>query len=145
VAIKLHVGEFGNPYYIQPLFLHDIVRKVKEAGANLSHGLQHILSRKPQQRLRSHNERADERVPHGSFHRGRWFTQRKFSESENKGDFEEIEVSGAIAEADAMIVVTMTRDMNWSGFGGAIKNLGMGCTSRAGKLRQHRNRGAGDR
>jgi uncharacterized Fe-S center protein len=32
VAVKLHVGELGNPYYVQPFFVHDIVRRVKEAG-----------------------------------------------------------------------------------------------------------------
>ena len=32
VAIKLHVGELGNPYYVQPFFIHEIVRKVKELG-----------------------------------------------------------------------------------------------------------------
>jgi uncharacterized protein len=31
VAIKLHVGEFGNPYYVQPMFLHDIVQKVAKS------------------------------------------------------------------------------------------------------------------
>ncbi|MEM3041912.1 MAG: DUF362 domain-containing protein, partial [Nitrososphaerota archaeon] len=32
VAVKLHVGELGNPYYVQPFFVHDIVRRIKEAG-----------------------------------------------------------------------------------------------------------------
>ena len=32
VAVKFHVGELGNPYYVQPCFVHDIVRRVKEAG-----------------------------------------------------------------------------------------------------------------
>src|SRR5271157_3739567 len=32
VAVKLHVGELGNPYYVQPFFVHEIVRSVKEAG-----------------------------------------------------------------------------------------------------------------
>ena len=32
VAIKLHVGELGNPYYVQPCFVHDISRRVKDAG-----------------------------------------------------------------------------------------------------------------
>jgi hypothetical protein len=53
----------------------------------------------------------------------------------------EIEVSGAIAEADAMIVVTHCKGHELSGFGGAIKNLGMGCTPKAGKFRQHRTVG----
>ena len=32
VAVKLHVGELGNPYYVQPYFVHDIVRRVQDAG-----------------------------------------------------------------------------------------------------------------
>jgi uncharacterized Fe-S center protein len=55
-----------------------------------------------------------------------------------KGILKEIEVSGAVAEADAMIVVTHDKGHELSGFGGAIKNLGMGCTPNVGKLRQHR-------
>jgi uncharacterized Fe-S center protein len=43
-----------------------------------------------------------------------------------KGILQEIEVSGAIAQADAMIVVTHCKGHELSGFGGAIKNLGMG-------------------
>jgi uncharacterized Fe-S center protein len=58
-----------------------------------------------------------------------------------KGVLKEIEVAGVIAEADAMIVVSHDKGHELSGFGGAIKNLGMGCTSRAGKLRQHRTVG----
>ena len=26
VAIKVHVGELGNPYYVQPFFVNDIAR-----------------------------------------------------------------------------------------------------------------------
>ena len=58
-----------------------------------------------------------------------------------KGILNEIEVSGAIAQADAMIVVSHCKGHELSGFGGAIKNLGMGCTPGAGKLRQHRTVG----
>jgi len=57
---------------------------------------------------------------------------------QTKGILNEIEVAGAIAEADAMIVVTHVKGHELAGFGGAIKNLGMGCASQAGKLRQHR-------
>ncbi len=32
VAVKLHVGELGNPSYVQPFFVHHIIQKVKEAG-----------------------------------------------------------------------------------------------------------------
>jgi uncharacterized Fe-S center protein len=58
-----------------------------------------------------------------------------------KGILRKIEVAGAIAEVDAMIVVSHDKGHEISGFGGAIKNLGMGCASQAGKLRQHRTVG----
>ena len=32
VAVKLHVGELGNPNYVQPVFIHDIARRIREAG-----------------------------------------------------------------------------------------------------------------
>jgi uncharacterized Fe-S center protein len=40
-----------------------------------------------------------------------------------------------------MIVVTHCKGHELSGFGGAIKNLGMGCTPSEGKIRQHRTVG----
>jgi hypothetical protein len=58
-----------------------------------------------------------------------------------KGILKKIEVSGAIAKADAMIVITHCKGHEISGFGGAIKNVAMGCTPPAGKLRQHRRVG----
>ncbi len=40
---------------------------------------------------------------------------------------------------DALVVVTHFKGHELSGFGGALKNLGMGCSSREGKLSQHSN------
>ena len=42
-----------------------------------------------------------------------------------------------IADSDALIGVAHFKGHELSGFGGAIKNLGMGCASRKGKLEQH--------
>lgn len=64
-----------------------------------------------------------------------------FRKVQTKGILKEIEVSGAIAEADSMIVISHGKGHGLSGFGGALKNLGMGCASHAGKLRQHRTVG----
>jgi uncharacterized Fe-S center protein len=142
VAIKLHVGEFGNPYYIQPFFIHDIVRRVKEAGgkpfltdantyyhAQRNNGYDHMITA-----LTNGFSMAPFIVTDGL--RGE---NRKIVKT--KGILQEIEVSGVISEADAMIVVSHDKGHELSGFGGAIKNLGMGCTSRNGKLRQHRTLG----
>ena len=46
-------------------------------------------------------------------------------------------LASIICSADAMIVISHFKGHLLTGFGGAIKNLGMGCASRAGKLYQH--------
>ncbi len=142
VAVKLHVGELGNPYYVQPVFVHDIVRRVKEAGgkpfltdsgtyyrAQRNNGYDHMITA-----LMNGFNMAPFIVADGL--RGENYRTVK-----TKGILKEIEVAGVIAEADAMIVVSHDKGHELSGFGGAIKNLGMGCTSQVGKLRQHRTVG----
>jgi uncharacterized Fe-S center protein len=142
VAVKLHVGELGNPYYVQPFFVHDIVRRVKEAGgkpfltdsntyyhAQRNNAYDHMITA-----LTNGFNMAPFIVADG-------LRSENYRTVKTHGILQEIEVSGVIAEADAMIVVSHDKGHELSGFGGAIKHLGMGCTSRAGKLRQHRTVG----
>ena len=142
VAVKLHVGELGNPYYVQPYFVHDIVNRVKELGgkpfltdsntyyhAQRNNGYDHMITA-----MMNGFSMAPFIVADGL--RGENYKLVK-----TVGILKQIEVAGVIAEADAMIVVSHVKGHELSGFGGAIKNLGMGCTSRAGKLRQHRTVG----
>lgn len=139
VAVKLHVGELGNPGYVQPFFVHHIVQKVKEAGGKpfltdsntyyLAH--RHNAVDHMQNALMNGFNMAPFIVADG-------LKSENYRTVKTRGILPEIEVSGAIAEADAMIVVSHCKGHELSGFGGAIKNLGMGCTSRSGKLRQHR-------
>jgi hypothetical protein len=51
--------------------------------------------------------------------------------------FEHVGVASGIAAADALVVVTHVTGHCAAGLGGVIKNLGMGCSSRRGKLEQH--------
>jgi uncharacterized Fe-S center protein len=142
VAVKLHVGELGNPYYVQPFFVHDIVRRVKEAGGKpfltdsntYYHAQRHNAYDHMMTALKNGFNMAPFIVADG-------LKSENFHLVKTKGILAEIEVSGAIAQADAMIVVTHCKGHELSGFGGAIKNLGMGCTPGAGKLRQHRTVG----
>jgi uncharacterized protein len=142
VAIKLHVGELGNPYYVQPVFIHDIVCKVKAAG-----GKPFLTDSNTAYHAQRNNA-----YDHMSTALMNGFNLAPFIvadglKGENlrlvktKGILDQIEVSGAIAEADAMIVVSHCKGHELSGFGGAIKNLGMGCTPSKGKIRQHRTIG----
>jgi hypothetical protein len=142
VAIKLHVGELGNPYYVQPVFVHYVLRRVKEAGgkpfltdsntlyhAQRSNAYDHMVTA-----LTNGYNMAPFIVADG-------LRSENYQTVKTKGILKEIEVSGAIAKADAMIVITHCKGHEISGYGGAIKNLGMGCTPAAGKLRQHRTVG----
>jgi hypothetical protein len=139
VAVKLHVGELGNPYYVQPVFVHEIVRKIKENGgkpfltdsntyyhASRSNAYDHMITA-----LMNGYNIAPFIVADG-------LRSENYRTISTKGILKEIEISGAIAEADAMIVISHDKGHELSGFGGALKNLAMGCTPRAGKLRQHR-------
>ena len=51
--------------------------------------------------------------------------------------FESVYIGTDIVEADARVSVAHFKGHELSGFGGTIKNVGMGCASRKGKLAQH--------
>ena len=139
VAIKLHIGELGNPNYVHPFFVHDIVQKVIDKGGKPFLTDSTTYYRGQRNNAYDHMLNA---LRHG-------FSMAPFIVAdglqgensltvETKGILKEIEVAGAIAQADAMIVITHDKGHDLAGFGGAIKNLAMGCSSQAGKLRQHR-------
>jgi uncharacterized Fe-S center protein len=142
VAIKLHVGELGNPYYVQPFFVHEIARRVKEAGGKPfltdSNTLYHANRHNAYDHLYNAQMNGFNMAP---FIVADGLKGENYRTVATKGILKEIEVSGAIAEADAMIVVTHCKGHELSGFGGAIKNLGMGGCPEVGKLRQHRTVG----
>ena len=142
VAIKLHVGELGNPYYVQPFFVHEIIRRVKEDG-----GKPFLTDSNTLYHAQRHNgyDHTFTALTNGfnmtPFFPADGLKGENYRTLPTKGILNEIEVSGMIAEADAMIVVTHDKGHELSGFGGAIKNLGMGCCPGVGKLRQHRTVG----
>jgi uncharacterized Fe-S center protein len=138
VAIKLHVGELGNPNYVQPVFVHDIVRKVRELGGKPFLTDSNTLYNAQRSNAYDHMQTAQlNGFGIAPFIVADGLRSENYRVVKTKGILSEIEVSGAIAEADSMIVVSHCKGHELSGFGGAIKNLSMGCTPRAGKLRQH--------
>jgi uncharacterized protein len=142
VAIKLHVGELGNPYYVQPFFVHEIARRIKEAGGKPfltdSNTLYHAMRSNACDHMTTALMNGFNMAP---FIVADGLKGENFRTVSTKGILSEIEVSGAIAEADAMIVVSHCKGHELSGFGGAIKNIAMGCCPGDGKLRQHRTVG----
>lgn len=56
---------------------------------------------------------------------------------ENGEYIKEAKIGSAIMDADIVISLTHFKGHELTGFGGALKNLGMGCGSRAGKMEMH--------
>jgi uncharacterized Fe-S center protein len=54
--------------------------------------------------------------------------------------FDSVKIASDIVSADSMVVVSHFKGHELAGFGGALKNLGMGCASSEGKREQHTTR-----
>ncbi len=143
VAVKLHVGEPGNIAYIRPPLVRRVVDKVKEAGARpfltdcntlyvgmRSDAVNHMVAA-----LENGFSYATVRAP---FIVADGLTGHEHVKVPVDGvHLKEVRIGAAIAHADALIAVSHFKGHEATGFGGAIKNLGMGCASRSGKQEQH--------
>ena len=143
VAIKLHFGEKGNTAYVQPVFLKVIVDMVKNMGGKPFLTDSNTLYRGTRGESISHLQTALENgfsyatvgapiIISGGL-RGTTSSQVPILGK----IYKEVGIAADIVAADALIAVTHFKAHELSGFGGALKNLGMGCSDRQGKLRQH--------
>ncbi|AOY56855.1 DUF362 domain-containing protein [Desulfococcus multivorans] len=143
VAVKLHFGEMGNTAFIRPVFLRRIVEAVKAHGGNPFLTDANTLYAGTRGNAADHLNTA---VRNGFSYavvdapliiadglRGKSETAVAI----NRKRFTEVFVANEIAQADALISVAHFKGHELAGFGGAIKNIGMGCASRRGKLAQH--------
>jgi uncharacterized Fe-S center protein len=145
VAIKLHFGEKGNTAYIRPIFLRRVVDRVKQYKGKPFLTDTNTLYRGTRSEAVSHLTTAFE---HGFTEsvvnapiliadglRGNSAVKVRI----DKPIFKTVSIAREIHMTDVLIAVTHFKGHELSGFGGALKNLGMGCSSREGKLSQHSN------
>jgi len=145
VAIKLHFGEDGNTAFVRPIFLRRVVERVKEYKGKPFLTDTNTLYRGMRQEAVSHLTIA---YQHGFAYsvidapiliadglRGNSAVNVRI----DKPLFKTVSVARDIHMADVLIGVTHFKGHELSGFGGTLKNLGMGCASREGKLSQHSN------
>lgn len=143
VAIKLHFGETGNHAYIRPTYLRTITSAVRKAeGVPFLTDANTLYSGTRGNAL-NHLETA---VKNGFGYtvveaplviadglRGK--SEAVISVSGKY--FEYVYIGKEIAEADVLLSVAHFKGHELSGFGGTIKNVGMGSASRKGKLAMH--------
>ena len=143
VAIKLHFGEKGNTAFIRPNFIRQIVEYVKELGAFPFLTDANTLYSGSRGNSVSHLNTAIENGFAYSVVNAPLIIadgMRGASSAAVRIDQENVKlahIGREIIESDMLIGVAHFKGHELSGFGGAIKNLGMGCASRKGKLVLH--------
>jgi len=142
-ALKLHVGEPGRDTYVSPVIAAKLVGLISRTGARPFLTDTAVLYKSPRDNGVGHARVA---VEHGF---GFEAMGAPFIPADglNGADEIELEVNGThyrrvaiapvIVHARSLLLLTHATGHAGTGYGGALKNLGMGCCSKMGKLRQH--------
>ncbi len=143
VGLKIHFGEKGNTGYIKPAWLRGIIERIKEKTSRAFFTDSNTLYVGERSNAVNHLRQAAE---HGFTYEGTGLPVI-IADGLLGAEDGEIKINGrriksakiakSIILADALIVLSHFTGHVQTGFGCAIKNLGMGCASRAGKLEQH--------
>lgn len=142
-AIKIHFGEYGNLAFLRPNYAKVVADYVKELGGKpflTDCNTLYVGSRK---NALDHMDTAYlngfsplQTGCHVIIGDGLKGTDEALVPI--NGEYvKEAKIGQAIMDADIFISLTHFKGHEMAGFGGAIKNIGMGCGSRAGKMEQH--------
>lgn len=143
VALKLHFGERGNLAYIRPQFVRRVVDQVKKKGGRPFLTDANTLYVGSRSNAVDHLETAIE----NGFDYSVVGAPLVIADGLNGKDyvsvpvglkhFQEVKIGSAAVHADALLAITHFKGHEATGFGGTLKNLGMGLGSRSGKQQQH--------
>ncbi|HCJ65750.1 MAG TPA: 4Fe-4S ferredoxin [Elusimicrobia bacterium] len=155
-AIKLTFGEKGNFGHLKPAEVKPVVEKIKTLGA-------HPFVTDANTIYVGERSDAVHHLQTASFHgfreetlgcpiliadglRGNSYVEveinpvRKvsnFSNGVNLKHFKKVKIAHAIHYTDSIVFLTHFKGHEVTGFGGTLKNMGMGCGARAGKYEMH--------
>ena len=146
VAIKIHFGELGNVSYLRPNYARAVVDVVKELGGKPFLTDCNTLYPGSRKNALEHLYCAWENgftpltvgcpILIGDGLKG----TDDIEVPVRGGEYvKNAKIGRAVMDADVIISMTHFKGHETTGFGGALKNLGMGCGSRAGKKEQHNN------
>lgn len=146
VAIKMHFGELGNISFLRPNYARAVVDVVKELGGKPFLTDCNTLYPGSRKNALEHLYCAWENgftpltvgcpILIGDGLKG----TDDIEVPVRGGEYvKNAKIGRAVMDADVIISMTHFKGHETTGFGGALKNLGMGCGSRAGKKEQHNN------
>jgi uncharacterized Fe-S center protein len=143
VALKIHFGEEGNTGFIKPRWLGKVINQIKSVTPRVFLTDSNTL----------YLGRRSNSIDHLKLARDHGFTEEALgvpviiadgligrNDDELQVDFplvKKAKIASAILDSDLLICLSHFTGHVQAGIGGSIKNLGMGCASRAGKLEQH--------
>jgi uncharacterized protein len=143
-AIKLHVGERGNDAHVRPEHVRQVVELILEHGGKpfvtdtntlysggRHNAIDHLAT--------AHEHGFDYAILRAPFIVSDGLVGDHYQEVHiAKKHFDTVKIAGDIVSAPSMIVMSHFTGHSSTGFGGAIKNLAMGCASSVGKADQHK-------
>lgn len=143
VAIKIHFGEPGNLAFIRPNYAAEVVAMIKELGGKPFLTDANTLYTGQRSNAIDHLDSAMKNgfspltvgcpiiIADG-------LKGIEYREIEiNQKHCQTAKIGSAIGDADIIISLSHFKGHEQTGFGGAIKNVGMGSGSRGGKLEMH--------
>jgi uncharacterized Fe-S center protein len=142
-AVKIHFGEKGNSAFIRPIFARRVVEEIKKLGARpFLTDSSTLYPGERKEAISALTCAIENGFGYACVNAPLIISDglRGVTETEVTIDGEllkKVYIGTEIVEADSLVVMTHFKCHELTGFGGAIKNLGMGCASRKGKLVQH--------
>ena len=143
-AIKMHFGEPGNLAFLRPNYAKTVADAVKELGGKpfltdcntlyvggRKNALDHIAS------AYENGFSPFSTGCHILIGDGLKGTDEVLVPVEGGTYVKEAKIGRAVMDADIFITLTHFKGHEATGFGGCLKNIGMGCGSRAGKMEMH--------
>lgn len=143
-AIKIHFGEPGNLAYLRPNYAKTVADIVRESGGKPFLTDCNTLYVGGRKNALDHLDSAyvNGFSPfstgcHVIIADGLKGTDEALIPVEGGEYVKEAKIGRAIMDADVFISLTHFKGHELTGFGGTLKNIGMGCGSRAGKMEMH--------
>jgi uncharacterized Fe-S center protein len=142
-AVKIHAGERGNRYYLRPARIMAVLNGLGLPRSQTFLTDTTVLYRGSRMSAPEYTVLAGEHgfglpgTPPFIVADGLRGTDEVTVMLPSSCELDSARIARAIADADGMVVISHFKGHMLAGFGGAIKNLAMGCSSRGGKLVQH--------